>query len=157
MRQPMLTIGWNFSFRRQLLPADLKPARYHLLLGGHRGRRRRPNEKSRPCPPGRCRSSATAFALYLTGFSQLAGGLHAASAAADVHCHLEPASSTIPSLQRSRRLAHHDPGAFEPIARSQVSAGWRSENVIDVSPRFEATCAPNPVTSGGLPISATFG
>ena len=31
------------------------------------------------------------------------------------------------------------------------------KDVIDVNPRFEATCAPNPVTVGGLPTSATFG
>jgi hypothetical protein len=48
-------------------------------------------------------------------------------------------------------------GAFEANARSQFSAGRLSENVFDIKPRFEATSAPNPVTVGGLPISATFG
>jgi hypothetical protein len=53
---------------------------------------------------------------------------------------------TVRELQQT--LAHYDPRAFEPNARSQFRADWRSENVnvIDINPRFEATCAPNPVT-----------
>lgn len=59
---------------------------------------------------------------------------------------------------RARILAPpHDLGAFAPNARSQFSAASLSGNVIEVNPRFDATWAPNPVTVGGLPITATFG